>query len=226
MSRELAKNPKLCRVDVLLLQEVEGQPENRKRAVEGLALALSLPFQHTAENPRGGATGNGLVTLSRFPLVEMSVLPLKRFDLVVNNRRRIALVQTVESPIGRIRLFNLHLDTRINSQSRLEQIEPIIAAAEKGTAPTVIGGDFNTGHFLWLWHIMPVSLWEDQAGAVLKRLSPLGFQTPFIGAGPTHDHFGLRLDWFFLRGLRSFAHGIEKLDFTDHHAIWVEIGLP
>jgi hypothetical protein len=26
--------------------------------------------------------------------------------------------------------------------------------------------------------------------------------------------------------LRWFARGIEKLDFTDHHAVWAEVGLP
>ena len=226
MFMELSRNPNISRADILLLQEAEGEPESRKHAIAGLAGALGLPYSYASENRLSAPGGDGLVTLSRFPLRHTTVLPLKQFDLLVNTRRRIALVHSVESPIGPLRLVNLHLDTRINTASRLQQVEPVIVATQGETVPVVIGGDFNTGYFRWLWHIMPISAWEDQAGAVLRQLSGFGFSTPFAGAGPTHDHLRLRLDWIFLRGLRWFARGIEKLDFTDHHAVWAEVGLP
>ncbi len=223
---EVRNNQNLSRVDIFLLQEVEGEAEDCRRLVEELAGALGLPHRHAPERQRPGASGDGLVTLSRFPLRETAEIPLKRFDLVVNARRRIALDQSAAIPMGRLRLINLHLDTRINTRSRLEQLNPVIEAIQEEVGPVVIGGDFNTVPFRWLWHLVPIPMRKPQAEAVIQRLVSLGFETPFIEAGPTHDHFGLRLDWLFLRGVRLFAQGIEEVDFSDHHAIWVEIGLP
>jgi endonuclease/exonuclease/phosphatase (EEP) superfamily protein YafD len=51
-----------------------------------------------------------------------------------------------------------------------------------------------------------------------------GYQTPFESTGPTHDWLGLQLDWMFFRKLRPLAAGTQEIRFSDHHAIWCEIG--
>jgi endonuclease/exonuclease/phosphatase family metal-dependent hydrolase len=225
MIRDLDKSPRLAHPDVLLLQEVEGRPEQCRRMVQGLAHALGMAYLHMPEFPPRGANGDGLVTLSRFPLKDTAIIPLKHFDLVFNTRRRIALVQTVETPFGDIQVFNLHLDTRINPDKRVEQLSTVLDASRSGR-PVVIGGDLNTGDYHWVDHLIPVPRKGRQTGAVIERMGQSGFDTPFRDTGPTFDRLGLRLDWFFLRGLRSSAAGIEKIDFSDHHAIWTEVGLP
>jgi len=145
---------------------------------------------------------------------------------VFHTRRRIALVQTVETPFGEVLLFNLHLDTRINPERRLEQLAAVLDASRSETRPVVIGGDFNTGDYGWVNHVIPVPKKGAQTGAVIERMAESGLETPFRDMGPTHDSLGLRLDWVFLKGLKSFNAGIEEIEFSDHHAIWTEIGLP
>jgi len=121
-------------------------------------------------------------------------------------------------------VFNLHLDTRLNPQQRLEQLSPVLEISRSESRPVVIAGDFNTGDYRWLYNLVPVPYRGGQTGAVVQRMTASGFQTPFGNAGPTHDRLGLRLDWVFLRGLASFGVGIKELGFSDHHAIWTEIG--
>jgi endonuclease/exonuclease/phosphatase family metal-dependent hydrolase len=225
MIKEFEKSPQLARPDILLLQEVEGQPEECRKMVQSLADALGLTYIHVADFPPQGANGDGLVTLSRFPLKNTGIIPLKRFNLVFHSRRRIALVQTVETPLGEVLLFNLHLDTRINPEKRLEQLSAVLDASRSETRPVIIGGDFNTGDYLWVNHVIPVPNGR-QTGAVIERMAESEFESPFRDMGPTHDSLGLRLDWIFLRWLKSFSAGIEEVDFSDHHAVWTEIGLP
>jgi endonuclease/exonuclease/phosphatase family metal-dependent hydrolase len=225
MIKEFEKSPQLARPDILLLQEVEGQSEECRKMVQNLADVLGLTYVHMADSPPQGANGDGLVTLSRFPLKNTGIIPLKQFNLVFHSRRRIALFQTVETPLGEVLLFNLHLDTRINPEKRLEQLSTVLEASRSETRPVIIGGDFNTGDYRWLIHVMPIPNGR-QTGAVIERMAESGFETPFRNMGPTHDSLGMRLDWIFLRWLKSFGAGIEEIDFSDHHAVWTEIGLP
>jgi endonuclease/exonuclease/phosphatase family metal-dependent hydrolase len=220
MIRDLSQG---ARPDILLLQEVDGSREERRKMAQALGVALGLSYLHLPELPPS-TNGDGLVTLSRFPLKNAGIVRLKHFDLVFRNRRRIALAQTVETPFGDILVFNLHLDTRLNPQQRLEQLSPVLEISRSENRPVVIAGDFNTGDYRWLYNLVPVPYRGGQTGSVVKRMAASGFQTPFGNAGPTHDHLGLRLDWVFLRGLKSFSVGIKELGFSDHHAIWTEVG--
>jgi len=51
---------------------------------------------------------------------------------------------------GAIRVFNVHLDSRINKAQRLEQLAPLLKAADESGVPCLIGGDFNTSNFLFV----------------------------------------------------------------------------
>jgi endonuclease/exonuclease/phosphatase family metal-dependent hydrolase len=223
MIRDLSREPRLARPDILLLQEVDGSRDERRKMVQALGGALGLGYLHLPElSPL--TNGDGLVTLSRFPLKNTGIVRLKHFDLVFRSRRRIAQVQTAETPFGDILVVNLHLDTRINPRERLEQLSPVLEISRSESRPVVIAGDFNTGDYRWLYNLIPVPYWGGQTGAVVRRMAVSGFQTPFSNSGPTHDRLGLRLDWVFLRGLQAFGAGVKELGFSDHHAIWTEIG--
>jgi endonuclease/exonuclease/phosphatase family metal-dependent hydrolase len=222
--REFEKYDRLRHTDIFLLQEVEGDARKCRELVDGLAGHLSLPFIHMPDETQSTGSGDGLATLSRFPLKEKAVIPLKHFDLVVRSRHRIAIVQTVETPVGDVRLFNLHLDSRVNPEQRLDQLAPVLAAAEPETRPVIIGGDFNTGDYRWISHVLPIPEERNQRDALLKKMTESGFQTPFESTGPTHDRLGLQLDWLFFRRLQALAAGTQEIDFSDHHAIWALIG--
>jgi endonuclease/exonuclease/phosphatase family metal-dependent hydrolase len=223
---ELSRHDALHRADMFLLQEVDGEPRQSRAFIDGLSRSLGLPFVHVPDDVRLAAKGSGLAVISRFALKETAVISLRRFNLVYRSRERIALAQTVETPLGDVRLFNLHLDSRVNSGQRLEQLSTVLEAADKETRPVIIGGDFNTGDFSWLWHMLPIPRKRNQRDALLHRMAAGGYQTPFESTGPTHDRLGLQLDWIFFRHLRSLRAGAQKIDFSDHHAIWADILLP
>jgi endonuclease/exonuclease/phosphatase family metal-dependent hydrolase len=223
---EFNRYERIRHADILLLQEVEGDQGKCREFAGGLSRSMSLPFVHMPEEALSTGSGDGLVVISRFRLKETAMIPLMRFDLVVRSRHRIALAQTVETPLGDIRLFNLHLDSRINPEQRLEQLSAVLAAADPGSGPVIIGGDFNTGDFRWIAHVLPIPEKRNQRDALLKRMAESGFQTPFESTGPTYDQLGMQLDWIFFRKLRSLAAGTQPIDFSDHRAIWTEIGLP
>ena len=224
--QEFRRHETLRRADIFLLQEIDGDYRKCRGFADGLAGSLDLPFVEMPDERQSEGNGNGLATLSRYRLKEAAVIPLKEFDLVVRSRRRIALAQTVVTPGGDLRLFNLHLDSRVNPEQRLDQLTPVLAATDLETRPVIIGGDFNTADYRWIYHVLPIPKKRSQRDALLERMAAGGFQTPFESTGPTHDWFGLQLDWLFLRKLRSFAAGTQEIDFSDHRAIWAEIGPP
>ncbi len=221
--REFDRYARIRHADILLLQEVEGDPRKCRELVDGLSRSMGLPFVHMPEETLSTGSGDGLAVISRFRLREATVIPLKRFDLVVRSRHRIALAQTVETPLGDIRLFNLHLDSRINPEQRLEQLSTVLEAAEPESRPVIVGGDFNTGDFRWIAHVLPVPEKRNQRDALLKKMASSGFQTPFESTGPTYDQLRMQLDWIFFRRIRSLAAGAQAIAFSDHHAIWTEI---
>lgn len=224
--REFERYERLRHADIFLLQEVEGDPRKCRELVNGLSRSMALPFSHMPEEAQVAGSGDGLAVISRFRLKETVVIPLKRIDLVVRSRHRIALAQTVETLLGDVRLFNLHLDSRVNPEQRLDQLSTVLEAADPEIRPVIIGGDFNTGDFRWIAHVLPIPEKRNQRDALLKRMAASGFQTPFESTGPTYDQLGMQLDWIFCRKLRSVAAGTQAIDFSDHHAIWAEIERP
>jgi endonuclease/exonuclease/phosphatase family metal-dependent hydrolase len=136
---------------------------------------------------------------------------------------------TVAVAGARLRVWNLHLDTRINLGERLEQLRPVADAARKEPIETVvIGGDFNTNPYRWLFRRVPVFP-SGQAGAVDDFMKEHGFETPLAEAGST-THRGplrMRLDTIYLRGLKAADWNVEKsVKSSDHFPLWVEVAWP
>ena len=221
--REFRGSETRRRADIFLFQEIHGDPRQSRAFIDGLSRSLGLPFVHVSDDARLAIKGSGQAVISRFALKETAVISLKYFNLVYRSRERIALAQTVETPLGDVRLFNLHLDVRVNSDQRIDQLSAVLEAADKETRPVIIGGDFNTAYLYWVGHVLPVPGNRNQRRALLKRMAGSGYQTPFESTGPTHDRLGFQLDWLFLRKLRPLAAGTQKVGFSDHHAIWADI---
>ncbi len=217
--------PPLAGAGVIFLQETvhpaaPGEESLLSRAAE--RLGYHGAFASAAD--MGGGAVEGVAIWSRLPLRDVEVLELERFELNVNSRCRIALAATVEAPGGAIRVFSLHLDTRINAAERVRQIMPVIEAAKNFDGPALIAGDFNTNNNYWIGRLLPLPFATNQVAAVLGAMEANGFQTPQHSVG-THDLLGLRLDWIFLRGIAADAWGVEPIRFSDHRAVWVELGV-
>jgi endonuclease/exonuclease/phosphatase family metal-dependent hydrolase len=211
MIAELQQSPELRQADVLLLQEVMVSVPDR--LAEGLGCkAVYAPAD----------AHEGLAILSRFSMRDRKVIRLPQNRLHVKTRPRIALALTVAAPLGPLRIFNVHLDNRINSERKVEQLGPVFDAAAAWSGPEIIGGDFNTGNFLWVSHLLPLPAIGGQPAAVRREMEARGFRSAFTGRVSTFDHFGLQLDWLYVQKLGVSATGVRKINFSDHHAIWAD----
>jgi len=221
--RDLSRLERSNRPDILLLQEVQTPPTgNGANAAEQLAARLGFNYLYQPANLWKDGSIEGLAIISRYPLADPAVIRLPAQDLVFNNRCRIALSATAVTPLGRIRVFNVHLDTRIGIQERLAQLSPVVVHARAVSGPCVVAGDFNTSNLKWLGRVFPIPF-ADQEIRVRRHFQDTGFRTPFVNQKATFDFLGLRLDSIYVKGLGWAASGIEEIDFSDHSALWITL---
>jgi len=222
LARAIRSNPRLIRADVLLLQEIESHPGDNRAAK--LAETLNLNLVYAPARIEGDGT-HGLAILSRYPLADLEVLRLEQYDLGFRAiRRRIAVAATVQLPGRTVRVYNVHLDTRLTPEERLRQLAPVVAEALKQPA-AIIGGDFNTITAVTsLLPFVPLPVpGFSQATGLDAYMHGKGFATPFAGIGRTH-RFPMRLDAVFARGLE--VEGFDKetsVDVSDHFPLWVDV---
>ncbi|MCW5978852.1 MAG: endonuclease/exonuclease/phosphatase family protein [Bryobacteraceae bacterium] len=216
MLRDLRRSPATADADIYLFQEAVGG--NGAGAVaEHLAALLGY---HVAAVPASPAvTDQGLAILSRYPLTDVRTIQLKACNLVFRSRTRIAIAATVDAPGAAIRVWNAHLDTRINPVDRLEQLRPVLEEAAHFSGPRLIAGDLNTNPFYWIGNVIPFPCFGKQAGAVQQLMNEHGFSTPVGANRATHDALGMRLDWLFFQGLESNHLEVAPIPFSDHRAV-------
>lgn len=212
-------------LDLLLLQEVG------HRSIDGAAFAaaigarLGFHWIYAPANRLRRADTQGLAILSRYPLVNVRIDALERHRLRFRSRCRIALAATAISPVGPVRIVNLHLDTRINTRSRLAQLAPVVDALDGVDHPQIVGGDFNTMDIGWFRTMWPLPYAQRQSKAVRALMAERGFHTPFNNHRATFKFFGLplRLDWLYLKGLEAAAWSVDSLPLTDHRAVLARV---
>src|SRR4030095_11192606 len=126
----------------------------------------------------------GVALLSFLPLKEV-----KRIDLPWHEcawRPRLAMAATVSAGNSKLRIYNAHVDPHAAVGGQLEQLEVLVAEAEKETEPTLILGDFNT-------------LSKKKVEETRSFLESRGFTTPFASGTPTWRGMGIGCpaDWLF-----------------------------
>jgi endonuclease/exonuclease/phosphatase (EEP) superfamily protein YafD len=126
-----------------------------------------------------GQRSAGLALLSRYPQRDLRVLALRQFSLSFRSRNRIALGAAVDTPAGPIHVFNVHLDTRINLESRLEQLGSVARDVESLDGPAIVGGDFNTNDNRWLFHTIPLPFIGRQGAGLVRFMEGRGFRSAF-----------------------------------------------
>ncbi len=215
MAAEIGAIPALRNADVFLLQEVEP----RSAAAE-LGAKLGL---HVVGSKEAAEIPNlGLAILSRYPLRDVRIRPLRKYDLVYHSRSRFALSATADTPWGPVRIVNTHLDTRLNAPDRLAQLEDAIR--DLGAGPTIVGGDFNSNWFYWIHHVLPVPA-GSQGKPVSSFMSKAGYRSAIPASLTTFDWLGQHLDWIWLRGLGTAESRVYPLKFSDHHACWTRVAI-
>ena len=208
--------------DLVLLQEVvqrERRPSVSRQLGERLGLDSMFREAFTLDDGRSV----GLAVLSRHPWHDVRVIELKRFDLGFRSRTRIALVAAVNTPAGRILVSNVHLDSRINLDQRLDQLAAVVSDVQAFDGPAVVAGDFNTNNNRWIFHTIPFPFIERQAAGLRGYMERTGFSSAFDGSSPTHDALGMQLDWVFVRGLQASAASVYPVGVSDHHALLVSL---
>jgi endonuclease/exonuclease/phosphatase family metal-dependent hydrolase len=211
--------------DVVLFQEVisrDGQPDVASRLGEAFGLRSVFRPAFALDSHRQ----MGLAILTRNDPGEPRVLRLKRFELSFRSRDRIALGVLIETPSGPVRVYDVHLDTRINLGDRLEQLSAVIHDLDTGETPVIVGGDFNTNDNRWLFHTIPLPVAWYQREGLLRFMRAQGFSSAVPGWAATHDAFGMQLDWIFVRGLDALSSVIQPLKMSDHHALVASISRP
>jgi len=155
----------------------------------------------------------GVALLSRYPLEGVT-----RIDLPWHEcpwRPRLAMAATISLGNKRLRILNAHVDPHAAIGGQLEQLEVLVAEAEKHSGPTLVVGDFNT-------------LSRRKCAETRSFMEARGFQTPIPTGTPTWRGAGIRLhaDWIFYRDLKIMNWGVARpLNVSDHWPIWAEISL-
>lgn len=212
--------PRLRQADLFLLQEVVDEDGDANAAG---SLARRLGYFEAFAGAAPGVHDQGLAVVSRYPIRDVRTRRLKRCDLGSRSRTRFAIRATVRTPWGDLRLWNVHLDTRINAAERLEQLQPVIEEAARQTGPRLIGGDFNTNDVYWLRNWLPLPGGSAHSALIRSAMQQHGFETPLPRGLNTFPALRRHLDWIFVRDLQPLAAGVEPAAFSDHNAIWVHL---
>ncbi len=206
--------------DLMLFQEVGLPLGSQPAVVDRLAQSLGMQAFFASTFSLRNGDREGLAVLSRYPIVERRVISLRRYNLRWKSRIRIALALEVDTPAGRIRVYNLHLDTRLNLKDRLAQLKPVAEEAAAAPEPVLVGGDFNTNPYRWFQHTLPLLVAPDQGSGVVKYMKRLGFSSVLPRKTPTSDWLRMQLDWIFLRDLRADRVDVRPIKFSDHHVLY------
>lgn len=210
--------PGLRNAELYLFQEVRNAG-GKVSVAEQVAHELGY---HVSFAPAGeDVHDQGLAIVSRYPIIHTTSLPLKPCDLRFHSRNRFALAATVRIPSGEMRVWNVHLDTRINPKERLEQLQPVIDDAARRSGPRLIAGDFNTNGMYWLGNVLPVPCGAAHSATIRRAMKEGGFETPFPEGLNTFPRLRRHLDWVFLNHLVPLKAETVPVAFSDHNAIVV-----
>ena len=218
--KAIGKAPRLHEADLFLFQEVRHE-EGRLSVAEQVARELNYQVLFAPEGVE--VFDRGLALISRFPLTEAEITPLKACDLRFRSRKRFAMAAVMRTHWGEMRVWNLHLDTRINRQERIDQIQPVINAAAMQSGPRVIGGDFNTNELYWLGNVVPLPFGGAHGAGIRAAMEQRGFETPFSDGLNTFRPLRRHLDWIYSSELQPIEAGVEPVAFSDHNAVWVRV---
>lgn len=186
-------------------------PAGIPRGIEPKQRQWWLDFEEEIGLEDPGDTGVALLSTLRMEDVIRIDLPWHDCPW----RPRLSLGARIKVGSCALRLYNSHIDPHSAAGGQLEQLEVVLAHANRFPEPTVVLGDFNT-------------LSRSKCTETRRLLESRGYTTPFPTGTPTWRGAGLRLhaDWIFTRNLEIIRWGVARpLNVSDHWPVWVEIGI-
>lgn len=220
--REWRAHPGIWNSDVLLLQEVAHYADGRPSIAQ--TLAKEMGSYVVSEPSLADRDTDGLAIISRYLLTDFHIVQLAHNQMVFHTRNRIAIAATVQTPLGPMRVYNVHLDSRVNAKTRLRQVAPVISQAAAWHGPRLIAGDFNTNYLRWVGNVVPVGL-SSQGRAIQREMRSHGFTTCREDSGPTSNFLRLHLDWVYTREVPVIRTEVQPLGFSDHRAVLATLGV-
>ncbi len=232
IARDINSNSLLKESELLFLQEIEAYPNEEQAQAEKLAklcgfIGVYAPVRE--EKKRGTQGTHGLAILSKYPIAETAVFELPRYNLGERTRRRVCITAKIMLPNGDfIRVYNIHLDTRINAVDRIEQLKAAVNDALRyPDDKIIIAGDVNTINFdewdakKFIRKWIPQKLWvESQRIKVDAYMKESGFSYPLFKKGDHTMNEWLQkmlLDAIYVRNLSIENSSIEySLKGSDH----------
>jgi len=227
IARAVRADPALRAADVIFLQEVERDERNPTACSAACELGKELGY-HVAYAPGHAVKkgSHGVAILSRAPITSAEVIELPFFNVHVNSGRRVALAATIDVDGTPITAYAVHLDNRLDVRDRRTQMIPVLIHAARQDTPVIMGGDFNTSHFTWLFHLIPVPT-TTQDNHLEDLMQSHGFDTPVTNSGPTHVALAMRLDAIYTRGFETTRFAVSDAQrVSDHLALWAQMHLP
>jgi endonuclease/exonuclease/phosphatase family metal-dependent hydrolase len=228
LAAQIGASHELVTADVLLAQEVESHPNEDGSRAQRLANALGMTWVYAPARFEGNGT-HGIAIFSRYPLEGVMERDLPFVDRPIHPVHRIALSAEVVVGDQRLRVVDVHLETRLSATDRIRQLHP--AVNDIGQA-LVVGGDFNAQPWPWVDGVVPVTetqavTGENHAKIIDDYLSENGFAGAISADTPTMrvPVFDMRLDNLYARDHPIMAAGVEHVDGSDHWPVWFDIAI-
>lgn len=233
---ELSKSP----ADLYLLQEVDSNTRRGEHLDEASVLAQRLKVnvsyavefeelsQESDSKRAAGPAYTGQATLTRLPMRHSRILRFERqsgfwkprswlpSSIPLMQRRlgdRIALVTDLEFNNHLLVVYNLHLESRSMGRIQADQLDEVLADANKHYPPNtaiILGGDLNTKYLPSIF---------------LHKLERAGFHS-VTGERIERTHaIAMSLDWIFVRGPLGIENGQVRRDIrgSDHYPVYAEV---
>jgi endonuclease/exonuclease/phosphatase family metal-dependent hydrolase len=210
--------------DVFILEEVHRDESNSHPCSGACGLGNDLGFYSIYAPGHAANNGSdGVAIVSRVPFTSTQVLELPYFNVHFNSGRRVAIKATLNIDDKPVTLYAVHLDNRLDVRDRRKQMLPVLEHAERQPTPVIIAGDFNTGPFTWISHVIPI-LTTTQDDRFEELVRAHGFATPVAEAGPTHRYIAMKLDGIYTRGFDTVKFATaDARNISDHLALWAEV---
>jgi endonuclease/exonuclease/phosphatase family metal-dependent hydrolase len=126
-------------VDLVVLEEMD------RAGTERLASALGFGYVYVPSAVHPVPKQDfGVALLSPWPIEEARKLLLPHQDRF-RKLRRSAVVATLHSPLGEVRVYGIHFESPAGAWNgvRRDQARAVLADTEAWTGPVVVAGDFN-----------------------------------------------------------------------------------
>ncbi len=207
--------------DVCLFQEIE---EYEAGSTEIIARESGFDSVFASSRSLQSEGKHGLAIISKYPIISSETVSLPKFNLGFNSRNRIALIALIQSPNKVIQICNVHLDTRLNAQERINQLSPLFEPFNNSKSPIILGGDFNTIPFKLWRNILPTGFVKQNIMVEQflhnKKFKCIPITPSFtFRYGPVKFH----LDSIYSLGLEITNHGIySQHSKNDHLPVWAD----